>query len=138
MKPVQQTLDGAAAAPNSPFGSSEEPTSPWQQPEHVESRIVFTADAIETWAATQAPKQKEPLSPGPLDQRDFFGRPKPSPPLLVTPTAPLEELVATGAVIATPRSVAWADEVQFRERLLSCYPVHPVHPVHPVCPGPTG
>ena len=118
---MQQTLDGSSAAEHSPFESSEEATSPWElQPEHVETRIVL-ADPL--------------LPPGPLDQRDFFGRPKPSAPPLVTPTAPLEELVATGAVIATPRSVAWADEVQFRERLLSCYPVHPVHPV---CPWQTG
>jgi len=42
-------------------------------------------------------------------QRDFFGRPKPSTPLVLEAMAPLEELVATGAVTATPRTIAWAE-----------------------------
>ena len=136
---MQQTFDGTAAADMAEFESSEEPTSPWTpQPEHAEIHIACAADAREAWAATQTPEQKElrkashalwlekrvvshlevpltgleTLQPGPCDQRDFFGRPRPSAPPLSATAAPLADLVDSGAIVATPRSIAWAEEVR--------------------------
>ena len=57
MEPVQQTFEGSAAAPHSPFLTSEAPTSPWMEAELPICRIALRPGAQDAYTATRTPEQ---------------------------------------------------------------------------------